>query len=929
MTGPIGFGGGWNTTAIGAIRPDQQSEGWAGLIDNVFFYSEALTLEQVTALRDRGKGAILGAGGNDPDLRTIMPPPLRNLSKLPAVQSFAYEITNLGESQTLSLSRVEIVGADADRYAVVGFPATLGPGATGSIDFTFDSRGEVGAFAAMLEIESNDATKPLLQLDLGAQVGDDPDLVIVSAPNLGGLAELPAVQSLVFELQNGGFLDDLHITDSQLGGPDAGHYQVVSVPGTLAPGEIGTLELTFEPAGQVGAFSAWLSLASDDPGNPETILSLDAEVIGKALLGFYSFDDSGNPLNDDSGNGRTLQDGVNGGAADPFYNAAGGVAGGAYEYAGAQWLVAPINLNPAQVPVLTMGAWVKTSTLDPGLRKVMGNDNGGWDRVIGLDYRALAAGGSLPDGTFRYACFTGVNNHGPSQGDPPPTPESVNAWTFLAAVYDQPNNEVTLYVDLDVASTNDDPQAIQHETAMGTGATTAGLGALDPNGGESWMGTIDNAFFLAGRANPSDIKTIRDQGKTALLQFRADPVLRVPADPPFGNLPGPQPVTAGVVIENAGQSQTLNLAEVRITGRNASHYAVAPVPMSLAPGATATLQITFDPQDDEGEFQAELDLITDSEAGRHTRLDLSAFVPYGTPLIAFYPFDDPDPLADARGKGADLMVPATGGPLHEPAGGLEGGAYAFDGTQRLISPVSINAARLPQLTMGGWVKTDSLTPGLRKFIGHDDGGWDRAIGLDDRDTGVFRYTTFVGNAVPLPDTPAPTSTDAWSFVAATYDQDSAQVSLYVDLDVSTTGDPLEVTPGSASFGAGLNTTAIGAIRPDAQSEGWEGRIDNVFFYQTVLTEQDLTNIRDVGADAILVRPPAAPVITDVQRTTELTLTWTSVAGRTYHVWYTEALGSAWTKIATQPSQGASTTYTDTDAGRLARPAGFYQVELSP
>src|SRR6186713_453859 len=91
-------------------------------------------------------------------------------------------------------------------------------------------------------------------------------------------------------------------------------------------------------------------------------------------------------------------------------------------------------------------------------------------------------------------------------------------------------------------------------------------------------------------------------------------------------------------------------------------------------------------------------------------------------LIGFYPFDGPNPQDDASPLGRDLQSVAAD-PTHQPAGGLEGGAYYFDGTQRLIAPIDINPGTLPQITMGAWVKTASLTPGLRKFIGSDDGGW--------------------------------------------------------------------------------------------------------------------------------------------------------------------------------------------------------------
>lgn len=925
---PAAFGGGQDLVAIGGLRPDNADEGWLGSLDNVFFFDEALTAEQLTAIRDGGKGAILGRDGEDPDVRFTSVPTLRNLPKSPPVLPFSYGLKNVGATRPLTIAGVTVTGPDAARYAVVNFPSSLAAGASGAIEFTFNSQGQVGAFTAALRIESNDPSTPVLTVDVSAQVGDDPDLVIVSAPNLQDLTKLPAVQTLSFGIQNGGLLDTLRINGITLSGADAAHYTVAGFPATLAPGAAGTIEFTFDNRGQVGTFAASAAIASNDAGTPNQNLDLSARVSGTALLGFYSFDDAGAPLQDDSGNGRTLE--IASEITTPIYNATGGVEGGAYEFGGGERLIVPLNINPAQVPVLTMGAWVRTTALDPGLYKAIGHDDGGWDRVIGLDTRTRAGGGPLPEPTYRYAAFTGTNDHGPTQGDPPPTPESLEAWTFLAAVYDQPNTNVTLYVDLDVSSLGDNPQAVSHAAPIGTGTATTALGAIAPGGGEGWVGPIDNAFFLGGRADAALVKSVRDGGKAALLQLRPDPVLAASTAPVFGDLPGPQPVTRTIELRNSGQTQPLQILESRVTGRHATQYALADLPTTIAPGATASLSVTFDPQGQEGSFEGTLDVISNSTSDRHTRFDLAAFVPYGAPLIAFYPFDDAaDPLRNARGTGSDLTVPAGASPTYAAAGGVEGGAYQFSGSQRLVAPININPPRLPQLTMGAWVKTGSLSSGLRKVIGHDDGGWDRTIGLDNRDDGSFRYTSFIGNGPPLLGTPGPESADVWSFLAATYDQELNALAFYVDTDVSTTTDPLTVTEGSTGFGSGFPTVAIGGLRPDNADEGWQGAIDNVFFYQTVLDLPELTRIRDGGAEAIVPRPAQPPRITGVTKGTDLQITWSSLAGRTYAVEYTASLPATWSQIGTAAAQGTSTTYTDTDATRLAKPTGFYRVALQP
>lgn len=926
VTSPSGMGLGQTALSIGSLRPDNADEGWVGMMDNVFIYDEVLTVEQLTAIRDGGKGAIVAGGAEDPDLRVVAKPQLRNLPKSPAVLSFSYGLKNVGASRTLAISAVTPTGADASRYKVVSFPATLAPGASGTIEFTFDSQGQVGAYSGALEIASNDPSQPMTVLEASAQVGDDPDLVLVSAPNLQDLAKLPPIQTLAFGIRNGGVFDTLKIDSITLGGLDAGYFTVKSYPATLGPGAEGTIEVTFNPQGQVGSFSVMATIVCNDASTPTITVDMSARITGTALLGFYSFDNEAAPTQDDSGNGRTL--GSAGAATDPLYDNAGGVAGGGYVFDGGQRWVAPLDINAAQIPLLTMGAWVKTTAASPGLYKVLGHDDGGWDRVIGLDTRTQVAGGPMPNGTFRYAAFTGVNNHGPSQGDPAPTPLGSDVWTFLAAVYDQAHTNLTLYVDLDVATTDDAPQAIVQTAPMGAGATTTAIGAITPGGGEGWVGSIDNVFFLGGRTDAAVVKAVRDQGKEALLQLRPDPVLAATPTSLFGYdapLPGPFPVTATIEIRNAGATQPLAIVEPRISGRSAARYALADVPASIAPGATARMRVIFDPQGREGAFEAALDLISNSSSDRHARFDLSAFVAYGSPLIAFYPFDDPaDPLRNATGKGSDLVVPAGAGPSYEAAGGFEGGAYAFNGAQRLVAPIDIDPGKLPQLTMGAWAKASSLASGLRKVIGHDNGGWDRVIGLDNR-YGPLRYTGFTGTGM-LTDTPAPTSTEAWTFVAVTYDQASGWLALYVDPDVASTDDPLARFEANTAFGPGFTTTAIGGLRPDNADEGWQGAIDNVFFYQAVLDEDALTRIRNEGAAAII---DTAPRILGVERTTAVTLRWSSRAGQNCIVEYSEALPAVWTKIATVPGQPTSTSYTDSDVTRMSRRQGYYRVGVLP
>jgi hypothetical protein len=75
-------------------------------------------------------------------------------------------------------------------------------------------------------------------------------------------------------------------------------------------------------------------------------------------------------------------------------------------------------------------------------------------------------------------------------------------------------------------------------------------------------------------------------------------------------------------------------------------------------------------------------------------------------------------------------------------------AVRFDGTdQQLMTNISIAPARMPEGTVVSVFRsaTSDASP-LRKLYGDDNGGYDRAAGLDDRASGK-NYTVFTGNGV--------------------------------------------------------------------------------------------------------------------------------------------------------------------------------------
>ncbi len=240
-------------------------------------------------------------------------------------------------------------------------------------------------------------------------------------------------------------------------------------------------------------------------------------------------------------------------------------------------------------------------------------------------------------------------------------------------------------------------------------------------------------------------------------------------------------------------------------------------------------------------------------------------------LVAFYSFDNAtNPLENTSGEAPGLIELAEVAPSWEASSGFNGsGCYTFS-NQRLMALIDVSPDKMPQMTWGAWVNTQSLS--RTKVLGHDNNGWDRTIGLDERLTattnGTMRYTTYTGSD-PINGTNTTSDTDngplestastdlspdtigTWVFIAASYDQATKTINFYLDKDATSTSDALLSVTESGAFDSGHPTFAIGSTRPNSNSSPWSGLIDNVFVYNEALTPAQITAIRDSGT----VLPP--------------------------------------------------------------------------
>ncbi len=512
ITELAGFGNGATTFAIGGISPNNAGEAWAGAIDQVFIYNEVLTPAKVTAIRDLGIPELLGIPDTDPNI--IVTPlslfgDLHGLGGAPGPQTQSITISNNGAMHTLDISSITFSGADAARYALVApAPVIVAPGGSVTVDVKLTPPPAGGSLTAGLNIASNDASDPLMSVNVSAIITTDPNIEVSFGNPFGRMtfSSVPALITRNITVRNTGAVNSLTVNAPALSGANAANY-AASAPPAIAPGAQADIVVSLTP-GAASSFTASMQFTTNDPDAASFTIPLDAAVVLVApatLTAFYCFDDPGAPLADASGNGLHLT-GTAG--TDPEWGAGTGFnSTGAFDFSGDR-LIAPIDINPGAMPQMTWGAWVRTDTLATGLYKVMGHDDGAWDRTIGLDNRN--------PGNFRYTSFTGTANSGPVENTPGPV--NTMDWTFLAATYDEAALSTTVYVDLNASTTADPLVTVTELAGFGIGWPTFAIGDIRPDvTSESWDGAIDNVFLYAGILTDEQIRNIRNLGKSAIV----------------------------------------------------------------------------------------------------------------------------------------------------------------------------------------------------------------------------------------------------------------------------------------------------------------------------------------------------------------------------------------------------------------------------
>ncbi len=212
------------------------------------------------------------------------------------------------------------------------------------------------------------------------------------------------------------------------------------------------------------------------------------------LLAFYPFEGS---ARDASGNGR------HGTVIGTPILTTRGYEGQAYRFnvsGVGDYIAVPLNIGPFSYPRLTMGCWALTTAETPN-QAVLNQDNGGFDRYLGIDNRGGGTG---------WSAFSG------SGGVLGAVPAIRTAWTFLAVTYDQTAQSVRLQVD--------DMVFTRTGVNSGEGLNQLVIGASPPFN-VFFSGAIDNVFIFGDLLTDQQLAYIRNGGSKAILPARPQKVM--------------------------------------------------------------------------------------------------------------------------------------------------------------------------------------------------------------------------------------------------------------------------------------------------------------------------------------------------------------------------------------------------------------------
>lgn len=194
-------------------------------------------------------------------------------------------------------------------------------------------------------------------------------------------------------------------------------------------------------------------------------------------------------------------------------------------------------------------------------------------------------------------------------------------------------------------------------------------------------------------------------------------------------------------------------------------------------------------------------------------------------------------LWEANGDATDSVGSADGA-LSGGAGfgaGFDGQAFTFSGANQLFTAaVDLSPSNYPEITFGAWVNLNAIENNRGWVIGHDNGGFDRAIALHDN---RFGSAPAAGVGSTYASTLPSIALGEWVFVAASYRGNGLATTVYAG------GNSQEVLGTDNSDGNDF--FSVGGLSNFGGHE-IAGSVDNVFIFDRALSVAELREIERRG-----------------------------------------------------------------------------------
>jgi hypothetical protein len=211
------------------------------------------------------------------------PPAIPSIDVAPLSLAFGPVRVNTAAKQTIRIKNVgsaaltvsALQSSNPARFSVsLSAPFTIPPGSPPAnqrdVDVTFTPNAEQ-SFAGQVTVESNDASKPSIQVPLTG-AGALPHAAVPPSLNVGTVAACQAVSSPL-PIQNTGAVQ-LTVSSIAATAP----FSVTPAGVNISGNSMQSVTVTFTPNGMIGAGSGSLTLQTDDPAKPAITVALNANA---------------------------------------------------------------------------------------------------------------------------------------------------------------------------------------------------------------------------------------------------------------------------------------------------------------------------------------------------------------------------------------------------------------------------------------------------------------------------------------------------------------------------------------------------------------------------------------------------------------------------------------------------------------------------